>query len=94
MKFMVTWKIPPGCHKPAAEAFVKAGAPAPAGMEILGRWHAPGSADGWALIQGNDMKAIAQHMAEWANLLELRVTPVIEDKDAGESLARVYGGQA
>lgn len=91
MKFMGTWKISPGCHKPAAEAFLHGGgAPAPEGMEILGRWHAPGSSRGWVLMEG-DVTAIAHHMAEWGNLLELDVTPVLEDEQAGAAMAKVYG---
>jgi hypothetical protein len=48
-------------------------------MALVARWHAPGSAYGWALIEGNDTTALAQHVAEWANYLQLRVTPVMED---------------
>ncbi len=44
MKFMVTGKMPPGCHKPAAERFFKSGAPRPSGLTSLERRHAPGSA--------------------------------------------------
>ncbi len=91
MKFMVTWKIPPGCHKPAAESFLKSGAPLPTGIKSLGRWHAPGSGYGWLLVEGNDTTALAQHMAEWANLLELQITPVIEDAEAASGLSKVYG---
>ena len=29
MKFMVTWKIPPGNHKAATESFLSGGAPVP-----------------------------------------------------------------
>ncbi len=73
MKFMVSWKIPPGSHKPAAESFLTSGAPVPAGLKLLGRWHAPGSGYGWLLLEGNDTTALAQHMAEWANFLSCRL---------------------
>jgi hypothetical protein len=43
MKFMISWKIPPGSHKPAAEGFLRSGAPPPPGLKMIGRWHAPGS---------------------------------------------------
>jgi hypothetical protein len=91
MKFMVAWKIPAGSHKPAAEIFLRSGAPVPAGLELVGRWHAPGSAYGWALVEGNDTTALAQHMAEWANYLEMQVTPVIEDAEAGAGMSKAYG---
>jgi len=42
------------------------------------------------LVEGNEL-SIAEHPAEWAGLLELKITPVIEDAQAAESLSRVYG---
>lgn len=90
MKFMVTWKIPPGCHKAAAERFLKSGAPLPGGLKSLGRWHVPGSAAGWLLVEGDDNVALAQHLAEWANLLELQIAPVMGDEDAASGLSKAY----
>ena len=40
MKFMISWKIAPGHHKPAGEGFLKSGAPMPDGLTLIGRWHA------------------------------------------------------
>jgi len=91
MKFMISWKIAPGHHKPAGEAFLKSGAPMPAGLTKLGRWHAPGSSRGWALVECTDLKALAEHHTQWSDLLDLQVTPVLEDEEAGEAMARVYG---
>lgn len=91
MKFIVSWKIPTAHHKAAGERFLTSGAPAPAGLTILGRWHAPGSACGWLLVETQDPKALYEHVAEWASLLELEATPVIEDAEAAEALAKVYG---
>ena len=90
MKFMISWKIPPGSHKPAAEGFLRSGAPVPTGLTLLGRWHAPGSMYGWVLLEGSNNVALAQHAAEWANYLELNITPVIDDEDAAAGLSRVY----
>ena len=91
MKYMVTWNIPPGSYKAAVESFLSSGAPAPPGIKSLGRWHAPGSVRGWELLEGDDPTAIVQHMAEWAHLLELQITPVVEDAEAASGLSRVYG---
>ena len=90
MKFMVSWKIPPGSHKTVAEIFLSSGAPLPEGINLVGRWHAPGTIYGWLLVEG-DATALAQHVAEWANLIEFQITPVIEDAEAVASLSKVYG---
>ena len=90
MKFMVTWKISPACYKAAVERFLSTGAPSPKGLKTIGRWHAPGSACGWHLVEG-DATALAKLEAVWGDLLEIQITPVIEDDEAASSLAKVHG---
>jgi hypothetical protein len=43
------------------------------------------------LVEANDGAALAQHLGEWANLLEAQISPVIEDAEAASSLSKVYG---
>jgi hypothetical protein len=51
----------------------------------------PGSILGWHLLEGDDPKLIAQHVAEWADLIELEVNPVIEDAAAADAASTVFG---
>lgn len=88
---MIRWKITPGNHKPAAERFLKSGAPMPDGLTMIGRWHAPGSACGWVLVEAKDPNPLYEHVAQWANLLELQVMPVVEDGEAAQGMGKVYG---
>ena len=90
MKFMITWKISPENYKAAVERFLKTGAPAPKGMKTIGRWHTAGSSRGFHLVEGSDA-ALAEINAEWADLLDLEVVPVVEDDVAGEIATRIYG---
>ena len=92
MKYMIEWRIPTGSHRAAADAFLSGGAPVPESLTVIGRWHAPGSAKGWIVVEGNDEVALAQHAGEWANLLEIEVTPVLGDEAAAQGLRRAYGG--
>ena len=82
MKYMVTWKISPSNYKAAVKRFLKTGAPAPKGMKTIGRWHTAGSTRGFHLVEGSDA-ALAEINAEWADLLDLQVVPVVEDDVAG-----------
>jgi hypothetical protein len=91
MKYMLTWSIPTNTYKNAVEAFLSGGAPMPAGLTSLGRWHAPGSTRGWLLCEAEDPVAVAQHVAEWATMLDIEVSPVIGDEDAGAAASRVFG---
>jgi|AP12_2_1047962.scaffolds.fasta_scaffold16904_2 hypothetical protein len=89
MKFMVTWKIPPTFYKEAVARFLKTGAPLPPGLKNLGRWHTT-TASGFLLVEGTE-DAVLEHMAEWADLLELKVAPVLGDAETGAVLSRMFG---
>jgi hypothetical protein len=91
MKYMLSWSIPTSTYKPAVEAFLSGGAPMPEGLASLGRWHALGSTRGWLLCEAKDPVALAQHVAEWATMLEIEVSAVIDDEQAGTAASRVYG---
>ena len=90
MKFMITWKIQPGCTKAAVERFLTTGAPIPTGLKIVGRRHAPGSTYGWLGVEG-EAAVVTEVVAPWDDVLEQRITPVIEDAAAASGLAKVYG---
>ncbi len=90
MKYMVTWKISPSNYKAAVKRFLKTGAPAPKGMKTIGRWHTAGSTRGFHLVEGSDA-ALAEINAEWADLLDLQVVPVVEDDVAAAAAAKVLG---
>ena len=90
MKYMMSWTIKPDCFKAAVARFLSTGAPLPEGMKLIGRWHAPGSTRGWLLVEGTIEDAY-EHASEWADLLEMQVTPVVEDAEAGAIAAKVHG---
>ena len=87
MKFMIAWKLDPSRQAAAAERFLASGAPMPDGMELVGRWHAPGSAQGFLLVETDDLGALSTHIAHWGDVLEFVVTPVLEDAEAGAAIA-------
>lgn len=91
MKVMIVWKTVPGKYEAAVEQFLRAGGPVPAGAKTVGRWHTPGSILGWHLIETNDLTAVAQHVAEWADVLDCAVYPVIEDAEAGAAAKKAFG---
>jgi hypothetical protein len=90
MKFMIMWKASPVHYTTAVKRFLKTGAPAPKGLKTIGRWHTAGSSRGFHLVEGSEA-ALAEINAEWADLLELEVVPVVEDDVAGAVAEKVYG---
>ena len=59
-------------------------------VEMIGRYHAPGSLEGWIVLKTDDPKAIYQHAAEWGEFLNWETTPVFTDEEAGPIVAKVY----
>ena len=90
MKFMLNWKIEPRNHEAAANAFLESRAPMPDGLAVVGRWHAPGSSEGWLLAEADQLEPVAQHAADWAHLLEIRIIPVVDDETAAKAFAAKY----
>ena len=92
MKFMITWKASPANYRAAVERFLSTGAPVPQGLTTIGRWHTPGSNRGFHLVEGSDA-ALAEHGAQWADLLDVEVLPVVEDAVAGEVATKIFGAK-
>jgi len=91
MKVMVVWRCKTGLYKTPVQQFLKTGGKPPKGIKTAGRWHVPGSVLGWHLLEGDDMTAIAEHVAEWADVIDVEVYPVIEDAAAATAASRAFG---
>jgi len=85
MKFLVSWKLPHGTFQPAVERFLGTGGLPPKGVKLVGRWHGA-SMKGVAIAESNDAKAIYAWMAAWGDLLELEVTPCLDDAEGAKVL--------
>ena len=90
MKFMSVWSVYPGKKAEAIAKFLSTGAPTPQGVKILGRWHKGDFTGGFTLTEGDDPKAMYESSAEWSDLLDIHISPVIEDGDAGAVLAKLF----
>jgi hypothetical protein len=82
MKYISTWKLPPNLIDAAVKKFLETGGAAPEGVKMQGRWHGMNGA-GVAIFESNDATAIYKWYAQWANVMELSITPCVEDAEAG-----------
>lgn len=90
MKYMITWNLPHGTYKEAIHRFLSTGAPVPKGVKSLGRWHSVAEDTGFHLVESNDGVALMQHAAEWSDLLDLKIVPVLGDEEAAKAISRVF----
>lgn len=90
MLYMMEWSIKDGCAEKAVNKFLSTGAPLPEGAILLGRYHAPGSGNGWLIVETDQVTTVYEHASEWGELLSWKVTPVITDDEAGLTSAKVW----
>ena len=83
------WSFKTGYHEIAAKKFLATGAPFP-DCKSWKRFHAPGSVEGWILVEADNANACYEHAAEWAECLNWEVTPVLTDEEAGPLMAKAY----
>ena len=83
MLFIVRYTICSGNRNAAMERFLQTGGKAPAGVEMLGRWHAVAQRSGFAVIEANDAELIQQWAMEWNDLLSMEICPALTDDQMG-----------
>ena len=86
MLFMINWSID-GSNVRAANERFSSGEEQFFGIELLGRWHAPGNI-GVAIVETNDAVAINKYLMQWDDLCDVSVTPVMDDSGALKSLEK------
>ena len=86
MTFVMTYSIPAQSWGKAVERFLGTGGPAPAGVKLVGRWHAAAGRHGFLLLEGDDANAVYRFATEWNDVCDLAVTPVLTDEQAAAVL--------
>ena len=86
MKYISSWRIPSSSIDAAIEKFLATGGAPPEGVKMLGRWHGM-NGQGFAISESDDAMAMYQWYAQWSNVMEITVTPCVEDAEAGPILA-------
>ena len=66
--------------------FLETGGAPPKGVQIVGRWHGM-SGQGVMIADTDNAKAMFEFRAQWADLIDMTITPCLEDADAGAVLA-------
>ena len=59
-------------------------------MSIKEDSHAPGSVERWIVAEAENTDACYEHVAEWVECLDWKVTPVLPNEQAGPWMAKIY----
>ncbi|MCL7937781.1 MAG: DUF3303 domain-containing protein [marine benthic group bacterium] len=86
MLYVTHWKIKEEHLEEAVARFSNAPPEIPAGVKMIGRWHAMGTGEGFSLMESDDPVAISSYVYAWADLVEQRVFPVIDDEGISKAM--------
>lgn len=93
MLFIVSWSISPERRNSAIERFLKTGGAPPAGVKMLGRWHAVGRMSGFGVAEASDVALIQKWVLDWSDLMSMEIHPAMTDEQIGPLLAAAVGKQ-
>lgn len=96
MKFMMTftWTPDPQRRAEAFARFKRTGGLPPEGVKLLGRWTQADLSGGFDLIETDDPGKLAEFSYQWSDLMELKISPVLEDAQLGAVLERAARQQS
>jgi hypothetical protein len=80
MLFLLEWSYSPENRPKVLERFLTTGGgKLDKKAKLLGRWHEIGGNGGVAIIETSDPAAMARAANDWADLMEMRFAPVMDD---------------
>jgi uncharacterized protein DUF3303 len=91
MKFMLTfdWKPDTKTRDEGIARFRKTGGLPPKGAKLLGRWTRADFSGGFDLLESDDPQALAEFALMWSDLMELTISPVLDDEQLTAVLQRI-----
>jgi hypothetical protein len=87
MKFMVNYSFSADNFLPFVKAWAALSeqerANAGEGITLIGRWHDAVGRTAFAVVESNDLTAVARFAGRWNSLGDCVITPVLDDEESG-----------
>lgn len=83
MQFLITWST--SSHPESIAKFQEH--EMPAGIKLVGSWHALGQPAGWMVVETTDLATLQAAVIGWHNVVQANITTVLSDEDAHKSFA-------
>jgi hypothetical protein len=90
MKFISEWSLRPETRNAAIDRFLKTGGMPPAGVQLLARWHKADQSGGFSLSEADNAAAMLEYSAQWTDLIDIRIYPVVDDQEAAGVISRLF----
>lgn len=91
MKFMLTfgWAPDAQIRAQAIARFQKSGGLPPPGINLIGRWTNADLSGGFDVLETDDPQKLAAFAYMWSDLMNLKITPVLDDTQFNAALSSV-----
>jgi hypothetical protein len=76
MKFISEWSLRPETRNAAIDRFLKTGGMPPAGVQLLS--------------EADNAAAMLEYSAQWTDLIDIRIYPVVDDQEAAGVISRLF----
>ena len=63
----------------------------PENIELLSRYHNLDGTGGFAILESTDPAALADYALDWNGLIEIVITPIMDDETIGAVLGKKFG---
>ena len=87
MTYLIVEHFRNGDAVPVYRRFRERGRMAPEGLNYISSWVTPDLTRCYQIMEASDRSLLEQWMANWSDLVEFEVHPVITSKDASERIA-------
>jgi len=87
MLFKMAWTHSPEARDRTIKQFMETGGMPPENIELVSRYHNLDGTGGFAILESTDAAALADYALDWNGLIEIVITPIMDD----ETIAGVLG---
>ncbi len=91
MRFMVIEHFREGNPRPVYQRFADRGRLAPEGLEYVSSWVTTDLARCYQVMECHDVALLERWMAQWRDLVDFEVLPVLTSPEAADAVAAIDG---
>ena len=91
MRFLVIEHFREGNPRPVYQRFAERGRLAPEGLVYVSSWVTTDLARCYQVMECNDEALLEQWMAQWRDLVDFEVMPVLTSPEAADAVAAIDG---
>ena len=90
MLFRFAWTHSPQARDNTIKQFMATGGMPPEGAKLVSRYHNVDGTGGFAIVEASDAGALADYALDWNGLIEINITPLVDDETIGKILGAKF----